>query len=56
MVTSVRRLREVADDFEQRGKNTIAKQAEMVDIAIRVRFLISEITKLFEVADEMEAA
>lgn len=58
MVPTLTRLREIADDFERRGKNTadINKQAELIDIALRSRFLISAITKLFERAKAMEAA
>jgi hypothetical protein len=54
----VAQLREIADDYEQRGKETddIVKQAAMIDVAVKARFLISEIAKLFEAAKQMEAA
>jgi hypothetical protein len=58
MIQAVTQLREIADDYEQRGKKTadIVKQTAMIDVAVKARFLISEIAKLFEAAKQLEAA
>jgi hypothetical protein len=55
MVQTITRLREIADDFERRGRNAApANQSELIDIAIKMRFLISEIARLFDLAKRIE--
>jgi hypothetical protein len=58
MAPTFEKLWELADYFERRGNNAtdLAKQATLIDMAIRSRYLISEITKLFELAKKMEEA
>lgn len=58
MGPTIKRLNQIADEFEERAKKTrdLYRRAEIVDVVIRARFLISEIARLFETAKEMEDA
>lgn len=58
MRSTCARLRDIPDDFEWRGKQATSqiKKAEMVDVAVKARFLISEIAGVFEAAEELEAS
>jgi hypothetical protein len=56
MVETVARLHAIADHFERRANQItdLVKQAELMDTAVKSRFLISEIARLFELAKKID--